>query len=59
MGEGAWGDAYRVGYSWTLRLVCYYLRVSRNRNVVLLIKLKDAPGVIDGDRMLGKNRIYC
>ena len=32
-------------------MVYYYLRVSRNRNVVLLVKLKD---VLDGDRMLGK-----
>ena len=40
-------------------MVCYYFRVSRKHNVVLLAKLKDAPGVLDGDRMLGKNGIYC
>ena len=31
---------------------------SWNRKVVLLIKLKDAPGFVDGDWMLGKNRIF-
>ena len=41
-----------------MRDVCYYFRVSQNDNIVLLAKLKDAPGVVDGDRMLGKNRIY-
>ena len=30
-------------------IVCYYLRVNQNRNVVLLDKLKDPPGVVDGD----------
>ena len=35
-------------------MVCYYLRVTRNRNVVLLVKLEDVPGVLDGDRVLGK-----
>ena len=40
-------------------MVCYYLRVSQNCNVVLLVKLKDVTGVLDGDRvMLGKNGIY-
>ena len=38
-------------------MVCYYPRVSRNRNVVLMVKLKDAPGVVDGDQMLGENGI--
>ena len=41
-----------------MRVVYYNLRVSRKRNVVLLVKLKGAPGVVDGDRMLGKNGIY-
>ena len=41
-----------------MRDVCYYFRVSQNDNIVLLAKLKDAPGVVDGDRMFGKNRIY-
>ena len=45
-------------FFWSLRVVCYYLRVSRNGNVVLLVKLKDAPGVVDGDRMLDENGIY-
>ena len=49
-GEGAWGDACWVGYFWSMRVVCYYLRVSWYRNVVLLVKLKDAPGAVDGDR---------
>ena len=35
-------------------MVCYHLRVTRNCNVVLLVKLKDVPGVLDGDRVLGK-----
>ena len=35
-------------------MVCYYLRVTLNRNVVLLVNLKDVPGVLDGDRVLGK-----
>ena len=39
-------------------MVCYYLRVTRNCSVVLLVKLKDVPGVLDGDRVLGKNGIY-
>ena len=51
-------DACRVGYFRSLTLVCYYLRVSRNHNIVLLLELKGAPGVVDGDRMLGKNGIY-
>ena len=52
-------DACRVGYSRTLRMVCYYLRVSQNCSVVLLVKLKDVIGVLDGDRVvLGKNEIY-
>ena len=58
MGERAWGDACRVEFSWSLRMVSYYLRVSQNRNVVLLVKLKDASGIVDGDRMLGKNGIH-
>ena len=41
-----------------MRVVCYYLRISRNRNVVFLNKLKDAPSVVDGDKMLDKNGIY-
>ena len=36
-------------------MVCYYLRVSQNRNNVLLVELKDTPGVVDRDRMLGEN----
>ena len=32
-------------------VVCYYLRVIQNGNVVLLDKLKDAPGVVVGDRV--------
>ena len=51
-GEGTGGDACGVGYFWSIRMVCYYLRVSRNCNTVLLVKLKDAPGVVDGDRIL-------
>ena len=39
-------------------MVCYYLKVSRIHNVVLLVELKDAPGVVDGYMMLGKNGIY-
>ena len=39
-------------------VVYCYLRLSRNHNIVLLDKLKDAPGVVDSDRMLGKNGIY-
>ena len=35
-------------------MVCYYLSVTRNRNVVLLVELKDVPGVLDGDRVLGE-----
>ena len=37
-------------YFWSIRVVCYYLRLSQNHNFVLLIKLKDAPGVVDGDK---------
>ena len=51
---GAGGNGCEVGYSWTLRMVCFYLRVTRNRNVVLLVKLKDVPSVLDGDTVLGK-----
>ena len=47
-----------MGYFRSLTLVCYYFRVSRNHNIVLMLELKDAPGVVDGDRMLGKNGIY-
>ena len=35
-------------------MVCYYLNVTSNGNVVLLVNLKGVPGVIDGDRVLGK-----
>ena len=35
-------------------MVCYYLRVTRNCNVILLVNLKNVPGVLDGDRVLGK-----
>ena len=35
-------------------MVCCYLRVTQKRNVVLLVKLKDVPGVLDGNRVLGK-----
>ena len=41
-----------------MKVVCYNLRVSRKCNVLLLVKLKDTPGVVDGDRMLGENGIY-
>ena len=41
-----------------MRVACYNLRVSRKCNVVLLVKLKDAPDVVDEDRMLGENGIY-
>ena len=47
-----------MGYFRFMRVVCYHLRVRGNRNVVLLIKFKNAPGAVDGDRMLGKNGIY-
>ena len=30
-------------------VVCYYLRVNQNCNIVLLDKLKDPSGVVDGD----------
>ena len=46
-----------VGYFRSLRMVCHYVRVSRNHNIVLLVKLKDASGVVDGDRMLGNNGV--
>ena len=39
-------------------MVCYYLRVSQNHNVVLLVELKDALGIVDGDKMLGESGIY-
>ena len=45
-------------FSQSLRTACYYVRVSQNRNVVLLVKLNDATGIVDGDRMLGKNGIH-
>ena len=32
-----------------MRVNWYYLRISRNCSIVLLVKLKDAPGVVDGD----------
>ena len=41
-----------------MKVACYNLRVSQKRNFVLLVKLKDALGVVDGDRMLGENGIY-
>ena len=42
-------------------MVYYYLRVTRNRNVVLLVKLKDVLGILDGDgdRVLGKMRLIA
>ena len=45
-GHGVFG----VGYFRSMRVVCYYLGVSRNCNVVLLVKLKVVPGVVDGGR---------
>ena len=42
----------------SVRMVCYYLRVSQNHNVVLLVELKDALGIVDGDKMLGESGIY-
>ena len=44
-----------MGYFRSMGMVCCYLRVSQNRNVVLLEKPKDAPDVVDGDRILDKN----
>ena len=35
-------------------MVYYYLRVTRDCNVVLLVKLMDVLGVLDGDKVLGK-----
>ena len=35
-------------------MVSYYFSVTSNCNVVLLVNLKGIPGVLDGDRMLGK-----
>ena len=35
-----------MGYFRFMRVVCYHLRVRGNRNVVLLIKFKNAPGVV-------------
>ena len=35
-------------------MVYYYLRVTRDCNVVLLVKLKDVLDVLDGDKVLGK-----
>ena len=46
-----------MGYFRSMGMVCCYLRVSQNRNVVLLEKPKDAPDVVDGDRILDKNRL--
>ena len=51
-------DAYGVGDIRSMRVVCDSLRVSWKYNVVLLFKLKDASGVVDGDRVFGKNGIY-
>ena len=56
--ERAGGGSCGVGYFQSMRVVCYYLRVNWKPNVVLLDKLKDAPGVVDGGRMLGENGIY-
>ena len=39
---------------WGLRMVSYYFRVSQNCNVVLLVELKHAPGVVDGDGDAGQ-----
>ena len=33
-------------------MVFYYHSVTRNCNVLLLVNLKDVPGVLDGDRVL-------
>ena len=41
-----------------MRVFCYYLRASLNHSIVLLVKLKDATGGIDGDRMLSENGIF-
>ena len=38
-------------------MVCYYLRVSQNHSIVLLVELRDAAGVVDGDSMLDENGI--
>ena len=35
-------------------MICYYLRVAPNYNVVLLVNLRCVPGVLNGDRVLGK-----
>ena len=35
-------------------MVCYYLRVTQNHNIVLLVNLKDVPGVLGEDRVMGK-----
>ena len=35
-----------------MRVNWYYLRISRNCSIVLLVKLKDAPGVVDGDSVM-------
>ena len=32
-----------------MRVVCHYFKVSRNHNFLLLVKLKNAPVVVDGD----------
>ena len=57
-GKGTWGDTYGVRYLRSMRVLSYSLTFSRKRNVVLLFKPKDAPGVGDGDRVLSENEIY-
>ena len=57
-GGGSMGEACGVGYFLSMRGVYYYLRVSQKRKFVFLVKLKHAPALVDGDRMLGENEIY-
>ena len=38
-------------YFRSMGVVCYYIGVSQNWKVVLLDKLKGAPGVLGGDRV--------
>ena len=35
-------------------MACFYLRVTQNCDVMLLVKLKDVPGVLDGDQLLSE-----
>ena len=51
-------DACGVGSFWSMGVVYYYLRLSRNHNVAMLDNLNGFPGVVDGDRKLGENGIY-